>query len=38
MQYNPYYVINQLLKAHREGDLIMEAIWADIFDELNYIY
>ncbi len=38
MNYNLFYVVNMLLKAYREGDLVAQAYWADTLDELNYIY
>ncbi len=38
MNYNLFYVVNQMLKANREGDLVQAAIWADWIDELSYIY
>jgi hypothetical protein len=38
MQFNFFYVVNKVLEAHRNGDKIAEAYWADKLDEISYLY
>lgn len=30
-------IVNNMLEAHRNGDLVSAAYWADMYDEVMYV-